>query len=201
MLISVHSHLALSKLAQLQIGEMVPFEDNRFSSSETLTMKDYFDPYEYRRYALVSKEPLAANGGYKLRFGLLYPHDSKRCPPILPGQCVEISTSLAGDNFTRFYSPTGSLYCFDIILKVVKGGRMSTYLATQRIADRQFRIRGPFGCPLVDPFRPLNPAFSDFLPRNVFFIAGGSGITPFLQILSFCLLPSKVKLMVYYYLI
>jgi Oxidoreductase FAD-binding domain len=197
---SVHSKNALFKLSQLQIGEIVSSEQDRrmsYSSVDTASaLRDAFDPYEYRRYALTLITPIADGAGYKVRFCLLYPHQAKQSPAILPGQCVEISTGLAAENFSRYYSPFGSMTALEIIVKNVPGGRMSTYLSSQRIAERQFKIRGPFGQPIVDPQRPLHSATRDTLPANVIFLAAGSGITPFLQLLRYSLLPTRVNLMV-----
>ncbi|KAJ3086081.1 hypothetical protein HK102_013535 [Quaeritorhiza haematococci] len=156
--------------------------------------------------------------------------DLSRSPelqPFKPGQCVEIQARINGQYVSRYYTPiSGNMVAFDVLVRIKGSSRSSTrdslvpgveaytgsgddgqpiftpYLAKQRVADRQFKIRGPFGSPIVDPEMPLSivPGAAAALargsmyagpwcPDRLYFVAGGSGSTPFLQLVRSLLLP------------
>ncbi|KAI8912707.1 hypothetical protein EDD86DRAFT_187976 [Gorgonomyces haynaldii] len=197
----VHSKLAIERLSTLVVGEILPNSAvKRSISMDTFTEEATFDPYEYRRYAIT--EVVSASSGarpaYKLRFCVLWPFGLREGTPrhLLPGQCVEIQARINGKYVSRFYSPIGdNLLAFEVIVRIVPGGIMSQFLSNQRPGDKQIKIRGPFGRPLANPQYPIGPA-NQLLPETVFFIAGGSGITPFLQLINFSFFSVKRRLQV-----
>jgi NAD(P)H-flavin reductase len=91
---------------------------------------------------------------------------------------------------------------FEILIKIKPGGfcqsnwigKMTQYLFTTQVGERQFKIRGPFGSPLLPPIRNY------FAPEEsyevIYFFAGGSGITPFLQLALYSILATNVILKV-----
>ncbi|KAI8924874.1 hypothetical protein BC831DRAFT_463547 [Entophlyctis helioformis] len=210
----VHTRLAIQRLAQLLVGEIVTAPDalDRYqsvalSSSHTLPTEPssdtvIFDRFEYRRYALTQKElttPQATSAPiFRLRFCLLYPYDVRDGTPrgFLPGECVEIQARINGQLVSRYYTPLGdgNLTAFEIHVKLVPTGIMSQFLLKQRTGDRQVKIRGPFGSPLACVERPLSLPSSQWLPDRLVFIAGGTGIAPFLQLLQYVFLPTGEKL-------
>ena len=79
-------------------------------------------------------------------------------------------------------------------VKDAAAGAMVPFMLSQSPADRQIKIRGPFGCAIYNPqVRVPSIASShanEWVNERVVFIAAGSGITPFLQILNTLLLPT-----------
>ncbi|KAI9103700.1 hypothetical protein DFS34DRAFT_295754 [Phlyctochytrium arcticum] len=163
-----------------------------------------FDRFEFRRYALTEKELISPTLAgtrvpvYRLRFCLLYPYDQRDNEPqgFLPGQCIELQHRINNRLVSRYYTPyTGNLTAFDIHVKMYEKGDMTDFLKRQRVGDRQYRIRGPFGPDILSPQfkpttridRPLGPAALS--PKRMLFFAGGSGVAPFYQIAHTLLLP------------
>ncbi|KAJ3159313.1 hypothetical protein HDU86_001916 [Geranomyces michiganensis] len=206
----VHTRLAIQKLSNLLVGELVPDSNsvsnaNRYSQAggeDDSPLRD-FDPNEYRRYALVENTPLTPLAPIvKFRFCLLYPYDLRANEPdvIYPGQSIEICARINNKLVTRYYCPSGhigGLSMLEILVKIYPHGTMGQYLFKQKPGQRQVKIRGPFGQPLVSPSRPLSISVADFIPKRVVFVAGGTGITPFLQMLLLALLPVAEPLRVH----
>jgi NAD(P)H-flavin reductase len=90
---------------------------------------------------------------------------------------------------------------FDVIVRIKDSGQFSALLDLSKPGDRQFKVRGPFGTPFVSIDHPFPRSSSTFLkammddkvqqwmPDRMVFICSGTGITPFLQILSTYLMP------------
>ncbi|KAJ3181008.1 hypothetical protein HDU87_001658 [Geranomyces variabilis] len=205
----VHTRLAIQKLSNLLVGELVPDSNsvsgsaNSPAAAEELSPLRDFDPHEYRRYALVENTPLTPLAPIvKFRFCLLYPYDLRANEPevIYPGQSIEICARINNKLVTRYYCPSGhigGLSMLEILVKIYPHGAMSQYLFKQKPGQRQVKIRGPFGQPLVSPSRPLSMSVADFIPKHIVFVAGGTGITPFLQLLLLALLPVAEPLRVH----
>ncbi|KAJ3324606.1 hypothetical protein HDV06_006499 [Boothiomyces sp. JEL0866] len=187
----IHSRLALQKLADLVVGEIDSSPQGSqitIDPSENLVGRP-FDSHEYRRYAITALEvlskPQSTKPIIKIRFCLLYPFDVRDNLPLtfFPGQCIEIQVRINGQRYSRYYTPvSGNMNAFEIVFKVQTEGVVTPYLMRQEPGDKQFKIRGPFGVPLIpDPFS----GYHEFgYPQNICFFAGGSGITPFLQLIS-----------------
>ena len=204
----VHTRLAIQKLATLIVGEIVP-STSTFGSTNTLMTEEQglpFDPFEYRRYALTKIEqkspPGATHPFVLLKFCLLYPYDSREGQPteFRAGECVEIESRLGGGQIiSRYYTPiSGNLNAFEILVKVKPSGKMSQLLFESKKGEKQFKIRGPFGNPIV---RSIPKMGSPDEYDTIYCFCGGSGITPFLQLLDRLVLPTRVPLMVSYKLI
>ncbi|KAI8592820.1 hypothetical protein BDZ88DRAFT_504181 [Geranomyces variabilis] len=158
---------------------------------------------------------------WRLRFCLLYPYEARDGQPMefLPGQCVEFQARVDGVPAARYYTPlSGNITAFDVWVKHVPAASahshgVSGFLCHERPGEGQFKIRGPFGQSLVSPLLlpppalalPAVPEFSHSLSRNpstpssmlkgsILFVTGGSGITPFLQLLQYLFLPTGVPL-------
>ncbi|KAJ3324605.1 hypothetical protein HDV06_006498 [Boothiomyces sp. JEL0866] len=186
----IHSRLAIETLASLMIGRMTPKVQSNISVETAITNTGRpFDIHEYRRYALTKivnvSGPTANEEVVRLRFCLLYPFDIRDNQPLhfLPGQSIEIQTRINGNRISRYYTPIcGNMNAFEILVKVKTQGEMSQYLAMQECGNRQFKIRGPFGTPLIfdywDGYRKYNT------PETLVFVAGGSGITPCVQFVN-----------------
>lgn len=92
---------------------------------------------------------------------------------FLPGQYVQVG--IPGTSFKRAYSfssaPGSSMASF--VVRNVPNGRMSTFLTDQAQAGQAIAMAGPYGSfYLRDVVRP------------VLFLAGGTGIAPFLSMLE-----------------
>ncbi|KAJ3326323.1 NADH-cytochrome b5 reductase [Boothiomyces sp. JEL0866] len=192
----VHSKLAIQRLSQLTVGEMATESDERL-----------FDPYEFRRYALTEIEVLKEDTEAVsiFRFCLLYPYDVRVNEPtiFLPGQYVEVLMKIGGEWVLRKYTPTsGNLTSIEIIIKKAAYGKMTDALFSAFPGESQYRIRGPFGTPFFNGI-PMPSKEKDFEEApakinygfdQVIFIAGGSGITPFIQLINQAFLPIDVPI-------
>ncbi|KAJ3202117.1 hypothetical protein HK099_001991, partial [Clydaea vesicula] len=192
----IHTKLALERLSLLQVGELKREVDDGYSSNRTLATNGslIFNPYEYRRYGMTEKVLLTDDGKsnfifWKLKFTLLYPYDYRENQPTTfsNGEAIQIQVRLpSGKVIDRYYTAiSGNIACFDILVKVKVNGEMTPFLNKCRPGERQFKIRGPFGTSLVKaPNQPDN-----YMPNTLVYIAAGSGLTPFLQILNTMILP------------
>ncbi|KAJ3054474.1 hypothetical protein HK102_011516, partial [Quaeritorhiza haematococci] len=194
----VHTRLAIQKLSTLLVGE-IQHPSGKAAGA--------YDPSEYRRYALVESQLVTTastvlNPVYKLKFALLYPYDYRTSSPplFLPGQCIEIQCRIGGSYVSRYYTPVnGGPSGFEVIMKVYPNGVLTPFLARQKPGERQFKIRGPFGSPFVDPEKPIVPHadVSEWCHDRLLFICGGSGLAPALQLLEYLFLPTYVPLFVH----
>jgi len=100
------------------------------------------------------------------------PTTSSVCPI---GQHISISAEINGKDITRSYTPTSSdddLGHFDLLIKSYEKGNISRHVSLLKIGDL-VKVRGPKG------FFKYSPTLS----RHIGMIAGGTGITPMLQII------------------
>ena len=216
-----HGRFAVQKLVTFMIGEIaddsglpvaladIGTRDEKGLSSNgpgpnTANMRP-FDRYEFRRYALVHKVQANSKDAlipvYRMRFALVYPfHALRKNEPLrfLPGQCIEIVDRLVGHGLVpRYYTPiSGSPACFDVLVKCYPDGLMGTNLMKRKPGDRQFKIRGPFGTPLLSPEKPISMKISDSLVyglggyyQTLVLVGGGAGVSPCLQFIKEYFLP------------
>ncbi|KAJ3009338.1 hypothetical protein HKX48_008023 [Thoreauomyces humboldtii] len=203
----VHSKLAIMRLSSLLVGEITSPEKSISDGDTACHLTDrQFDRYEYRRYGLTQRELLTrVTDGvsvpiWRLRFCLLYPYETRegQQEEFQPGQSVEIQVRVHGVPSSRYYTPvSGNLTAFDIWVKQHPEG-VSSFLCTERPGDRQFKIRGSFGESLVSPLLTMIPTsgggHAPAIRGSIVFVAGGTGITPFLQLLQHLFLPTGVPL-------
>lgn len=122
------------------------------------------------------------------RFGLPHPEDVLGLPI---GQHISIQAEIEGKIIQRSYTPTSSdddLGYFDLLVKSYEKGNISRFLSLLKIGDK-IRVKGPKG-----QVRPASPRmhihsysvqfnYRPALSREFGMIAGGTGITPMLQII------------------
>ncbi|KNC97817.1 uncharacterized protein SPPG_06812 [Spizellomyces punctatus DAOM BR117] len=190
-----HSKYAAEKLIGFIIGEIsCPKVPSKFYDSADGSRS--FDPYEYRRYAMVHKQLVTSKSAkravYRVKFALLYPFQGLRenePTSFLPGQCVEIADRIQGQIVTRFYTPvSGSPSCFEVLIKVYPEGLMGQHIHKRKPGDRQLKVRGPFAEPLINPHPPLRGLHAGCW-QTLVLVCGGAGISPGLQFVKEYLLP------------
>ncbi|KAJ3229618.1 NADH-cytochrome b5 reductase [Chytriomyces hyalinus] len=90
------------------------------------------------------------------------------------GQHIQVTANIDGKDITRSYTPISSnddLGVLDLLIKSYPTGNMSRWFASIKVGDK-VRIRGPKGS-----FK-----YTPNMVKTFGMIAGGSGITPMLQI-------------------
>ncbi len=98
-------------------------------------------------------------------------------PPFQAGQYISLSLEIEKVRTTRPYSissPPNQTGYYDITVRRVEGGLVSNYLLDEIKTGHIFESSGPAG----DFY--FNPLFHD---RKMVFLAGGSGITPFMSMI------------------
>ncbi|KAG9314524.1 NADH-cytochrome b5 reductase [Chiua virens] len=129
------------------------------------------NPKEFQAFPLKEKIVVSPNTAI-YRFALPR-SDAVLGLPI--GQHISISAEIDGKEITRSYTPTSSdddLGSFDLLIKSYEKGNISRYVSSLKIGDK-VKVRGPKG----------NFKYSPTLSRHIGMIAGGTGITPMLQII------------------
>ncbi|RPD62995.1 NADH-cytochrome b5 reductase [Lentinus tigrinus ALCF2SS1-7] len=132
--------------------------------------KPVLDPQVWKEFPLKEKIVISPNTAI-YRFALPHPEDVLGLPI---GQHVSVSATINGKDIMRSYTPTSSddnLGHFDLLVKAYEKGNISRYISLLNIGDK-VRIKGPKG-----QFK-YHPSLS----RELGMIAGGTGITPMLQI-------------------
>ncbi|EJD52768.1 ferredoxin reductase-like protein [Auricularia subglabra TFB-10046 SS5] len=133
--------------------------------------KPALDPGEWKEFPLIQKTPVSPNTAI-YRFGLPHPEDILGLPI---GQHISIQAEISGKVIQRSYTPTSSdddKGYFDLLVKAYEKGNISRHLSLLKIGDK-IRVKGPKG---QFNYRPA-------LSREFGMIAGGTGITPMLQII------------------
>lgn len=150
--------------------------------------KDSCLPEHCHVCTLPSFAPLRVDEEHRYRFALPHPSDVLGLPI---GQHISVSAEINGKEIMRSYTPTSSdddLGHFDLLIKVAlisssavcaliffqsyEKGNISRYVSLLKIGDK-IRVKGPKG--------QFN--YSPTLSREIGMIAGGTGITPMLQII------------------
>jgi len=129
------------------------------------------DPKEWKEFELVKKTNVSPNTAI-YRFGLPDPLDVLGLPI---GQHISISAEIDGKIIQRSYTPTSSdddKGHFELMVKTYEKGNISRFLSLLKIGDK-VRVKGPKG----------QFTYSSGLCREIGMIAGGTGITPMLQII------------------
>ncbi|CAE6457316.1 unnamed protein product [Rhizoctonia solani] len=129
------------------------------------------DPKEWKEFPLIEKIEVSPNTAI-YRFGLPDPNDILGLPI---GQHISVQAEINGKDIMRSYTPTSSdddRGHFDLLVKTYEKGNISRYLSLLKIGDK-VRVKGPKG--------QFN--YHPSLSRELGMIAGGTGITPMLQII------------------
>jgi len=139
------------------------------------------NPKEYKKFKLSEKKIINHNTRL-FRFDLPHPRDVLGLPI---GQHLSVKATSDGKEVYRSYTPVSSdddLGHFDLIIKVYDKGVMSKYIDGLAIGDH-LEVRGPKGLFLYRPG----------MVRAIGMLAGGTGITPMLQIVRAILKDPKDK--------
>lgn len=129
------------------------------------------DPKQWKEFLLKEKIAVSPNTAV-YRFALPHKDDVLGLPI---GQHISVSAEIDGKEIMRSYTPTSSdddLGHFDLLIKSYEKGNISRYVSLLKIGDK-IRVKGPKG--------QFN--YTPTLSREIGMIAGGTGITPMLQII------------------
>jgi len=132
--------------------------------------KPVLDPQVWQEFPLKQKIVVSPNTAI-YRFALPKEDDVLGLPI---GQHISVSAEINGKEITRSYTPTSSdddLGHFDLLIKSYEKGNISRYISLVKIGDN-VRVKGPKG-----QFK-----YTPTLCKEIGMIAGGTGITPMLQI-------------------
>lgn len=133
--------------------------------------KPVLDPKEFKEFPLVEKHKLSPNTAL-YRFGLANKSDVLGLPI---GQHISVQAEINGKQVMRSYTPTSSdddKGHFDLVVKTYAQGNISLFLDKLQLGQN-VRIRGPKG-----QFK-----YDENLTHHIGMIAGGTGITPMLQVI------------------
>lgn len=158
---------------------LVQLWKGNFERSKTLQKKDHWlsshpslTPDKWTDLQFVTKTQLS-NDTALYRFNLKHPNEKLDIPT---GHYIEVKVVLDGHEEIRTYTPVhvkenaGHL---DLIVKTYVLGQVSKYFAQLKPGDRM-SFRGPLG----------KFIYEDTVTTQLGLIAGGSGITPILQVLN-----------------
>ncbi|KZS93136.1 ferredoxin reductase-like C-terminal NADP-linked domain-containing protein [Sistotremastrum niveocremeum HHB9708] len=129
------------------------------------------DPHQFKEFTLAEKIPISPNTAL-YRFSLERESDVLGLPI---GQHVSVGAEIDGKEIVRSYTPTSSdddMGYFDLVVKSYEKGNISRYLGLIKVGQK-VRVKGPKG-----QFQ-----YSKHLTKSIGMIAGGTGITPMLQII------------------
>jgi len=133
--------------------------------------KPVLDPQNWKEFPLIKKTIVSPNTAI-YRFGLPNSDDILGLPI---GQHITVSATINGKEIMRSYTPTSSdddLGHFDLLIKAYEKGNISRHVSLLSIGDK-LRVKGPKG----------KFVYAPDLSRELGMIAGGTGITPMLQII------------------
>ncbi|KAI7881328.1 ferredoxin reductase-like protein [Lichtheimia hyalospora FSU 10163] len=133
--------------------------------------KPILDPKAYKNFKLVEKIVISHNTAV-YRFALPRKDDILGLPI---GQHISVMAEINGKEISRSYTPTSSdedLGHFDLLIKSYPTGNISKLFGELKLGD-SVAVRGPKG----------NFNYQPNMVRAIGMIAGGTGITPMLQII------------------
>lgn len=133
--------------------------------------KPTLDPTKWQAFKLMERKDVSPNTAiYRFRL----PTDNSILGlPI--GQHISVQAEINGKKVMRSYTPVSSdddRGFFDLMIKTYPNGNISKYVSTLKVGD-PIEVKGPKG----------QMRYSPDLCRHIGMIAGGSGITPMLQII------------------
>ncbi|KKY20116.1 putative nadh-cytochrome b5 reductase [Phaeomoniella chlamydospora] len=142
-------------------------------NSGTVGGRKVLNPEQFQEFPLTEKTIVSHNVAI-YRFSLPHPTDILGLPI---GQHISLAAAIAGQpkEVVRSYTPISSdedQGYFDLLVKAYPQGNISAYLTGLKIGDTM-KVRGPKGAMVYTPN----------LCRHIGMIAGGTGITPMLQII------------------
>ncbi|KAL1920252.1 uncharacterized protein VTP21DRAFT_1398 [Calcarisporiella thermophila] len=129
------------------------------------------NPNEFQKFPLIEKIPISHNTAV-YRFGFEHPDDILGLPI---GQHISVMAEIDGKQVIRSYTPTSSddnPGYFDLLVKSYPTGNISKLIGKLKLGDT-INVRGPKGAFIYTPN----------MCRSLGMLAGGTGITPMLQII------------------
>jgi len=129
------------------------------------------NPNAWQEYPLEKKIKVSPNTAI-YRFALPHPQDVLGLPI---GQHISVSAEINGKVITRSYTPVSNdddRGRFDLLIKTYEKGNISRFVSLLKIGEK-IRVKGPKG----------NFAYRPGLTKHLSMIAGGTGITPMIQII------------------
>ncbi|SNX81977.1 related to cytochrome-b5 reductase [Melanopsichium pennsylvanicum] len=134
-------------------------------------LKPVLNPTQWQQYRLTEKQKLSPNTAL-YRFKLPRQNNILGLPI---GQHISIQANIGGKDVMRSYTPTSSdddHGFFDLVVKSYEQGNVSKYIGSMKIGDL-ISVKGPKG----------QMRYTPGLARQIGMIAGGTGLTPCLQII------------------
>ncbi|PWN35220.1 ferredoxin reductase-like protein [Meira miltonrushii] len=133
--------------------------------------KPVLNPKEWQSFKLMERKDVSDNTAvYRFRL----PSDQSILGlPI--GQHISLQANIDGKNVQRSYTPVSSddeRGFFDLMIKTYPNGNISKHMSTLKVGDKM-QVKGPKG----------QMRYSPDLCRRIGMLAGGTGITPMLQII------------------
>lgn len=128
-------------------------------------------PFEFRKFTVIKVGKLT-NDSVRIRFAI--PDNKKLEIPV--GRHVVVQATINGQMVRRSYTPITRVDlpgCFDLVVRGYEFGKMSSYLQKLSAMD-EVEICGPIG--------KFNYRMSTY--KHVCLLAGGTGLTPCLQLLA-----------------
>ncbi|KAG5654736.1 hypothetical protein H0H81_003744 [Sphagnurus paluster] len=129
------------------------------------------NPTAYQEFPLEKKIQVSPNTAI-YRFTLPHPQDVLGLPI---GQHISVCAEINGKDVVRSYTPISNdddRGYFELLIKTYEKGNISRHFATLKLGD-SIRVKGPKG----------NFQYSPDLADHISMIAGGTGITPMIQII------------------
>uniref|UniRef100_D8PK57 NADH-cytochrome b5 reductase n=2 Tax=Schizophyllum commune (strain H4-8 / FGSC 9210) TaxID=578458 RepID=D8PK57_SCHCM len=143
--------------------------------------KKALDPTKWQEYPLAKITKISPNTAI-YTFALPNKNDILGLPI---GQHISVSAEINGKDIMRSYTPISSdddRGRFDLLIKAYEKGNVSRYFSLLKVGDK-VRIKGPKGA----------FTYSPGLASHVGMIAGGTGITPMLQVVKAALKDANDK--------
>ncbi|KAI9011126.1 NADH-cytochrome b5 reductase 1 [Gaertneriomyces semiglobifer] len=140
--------------------------------STTSRVQGVLSKTEWKEFSLKEKIIISHNTAI-YRFALPHHEDALGLPT---GQHISVSAEIDGKEIMRSYTPTSSddeKGHFDLLVKSYPSGRVSKFIGELEIGQK-IRVKGPKGAFVYTPN----------CVRHFGMIAGGTGITPMLQVIK-----------------
>ncbi|CAG8467569.1 3966_t:CDS:2, partial [Dentiscutata heterogama] len=218
-----HSRFATQTMASMVIAKIEGVEkdyvSDRFSmatsldspinslSSDDGELPSNMEHIKFHRYKLTSKAMVNVNDKIpvmRFTFTKIYQYSNDNNERFYPGSYIELFAKVKGQMVTRKYSPLEGKISksFSIYIKIYPTGLLSRHLNKQ-LLGYEVLVRGPFDLKLSPytgmlPFTVkgslLNPNSLDGCWNELYMIAGGTGVTPMLQLIKYHLEQSSKQI-------
>ncbi|KAL4785418.1 NADH-cytochrome b5 reductase 1 [Aspergillus varians] len=173
-LLVIGTFLVKQELVPLAVAVAAVLTGWKLISGSISKPKKVLNPTEFQDFLLKEKNEISHNVTV-YRFALPRPTDILGLPI---GQHISLGATIEGQpkEVVRSYTPISSdneAGYFDLLVKAYPQGNISKYLTTLEVGQTM-KVRGPKGAMVYTPN----------LCRHIGMIAGGTGITPMLQIIK-----------------